>query len=309
LKKELIEVSDLENMSPVFKGKNGNRLAKFVIRLFAMDRVNKLYERSCNCSGPAFAASLLNDLGVNYRIGNAERLSQLPEGAFITISNHPYGGLDGIMLIDLMASIRPDYKVMVNQILSLIKAMDVNFISVKPKGNTEIGITSKNINGIRTTLSHLKEGHPVGFFPSGAVSDLSLRDRCVRDREWQESIIKLIQSAKVPIVPIRFFDQNSPFFFSLGLINWRVRLIRMPYEVFNKSRQNPRISIGEIISVEEQKQFTDYKAFRTFLRDSVYKMPKPETFIPREELNLEKATSNDEPDEEMNLPQNAFEVN
>jgi hypothetical protein len=83
----------------------------------------------------------------------------------------------------------------------------------------------------------------------------------------------------------------------------------MPYEVFNKSRQNPRISIGEIISVEEQKQFTDYKAFRTFLRDSVYKMPKPETFIPREELNLEKATSNDEPDEEMNLPQNAFEVN
>ncbi len=264
----------------------GNRLARFVIRLFAIDRVNSLYQRSSDYTGQEFAASILNDLGVNYRIGNAERLAKLPEGAFITISNHPYGGIDGIMLIDLMAGIRPDYKVMVNQILSLIKAMDVNFISVKPKGNTEIGIMSQNINGIRTTLSHLREGHPVGFFPSGAVSDLSLRDKCVRDREWQESVIKLIQTAKVPILPIRFFDQNSPFFFSLGLINWRVRLIRMPYEVFNKSKQNPRIGIGNLISVEEQQQFTDCDSFRTFLRNSVYKMEKPEVFIPRKKLIL-----------------------
>lgn len=286
MKKELFEVKDLENISPIFKGKMGNRLAKFVIRLFAIDRVNRLYERSSDYTGPEFAASLLNDLGVNYRIGNAERLSKLPEGAFITISNHPYGGIDGIMLIDLMAGIRPDYKVMVNQILSLIKAMDVNFISVKPKGNAEIGIMSQNINGIRTTLSHLRDGHPVGFFPSGAVSDLSLRDKCVRDREWQESVIKLIQTAKVPILPIRFFDQNSPFFFSLGLINWRVRLIRMPYEVFNKSKQNPRIGIGNLISVEEQKQFTDCDSFRTFLRNSVYKMEKPEEFIPKNVLDL-----------------------
>jgi len=291
LKKELFEVKDLENISPIFKGKMGNRLAKFVIRLFAIDRVNSLYERSSDYTGPEFAASLLNDLGVNYRIGNAERLSKLPEGAFITISNHPYGGIDGIMLIDLMAGIRPDYKVMVNQILSLIKAMDVNFISVKPKGNAEIGIMSQNINGIRTTLSHLRNGHPVGFFPSGAVSDLSLRDKCVRDREWQESVIKLIQTAKVPILPIRFFDQNSPFFFSLGLINWRVRLIRMPYEVFNKSKQNPRIGIGNLISVEEQKQFTDCDSFRTFLRNSVYKMEKPETFIPKNLLDLQEITN------------------
>lgn len=288
MEKELIDINDLESLSPIFKGKTGNRLAKFAIRLFAIDRVNQLYRNSCNYTGSEFAASLLNNLGVDYRIGNIERLSNLPEGGFITISNHPYGGLDGIMLIDLMAGIRPDYKVMVNRILSLIKAMDDNFISVRPKGNTDIGINSLNINGIRQTLAHIKKGHPIGFFPSGAVSDLSLKDRHVRDREWQESVIKLIQKAEVPIVPIRFFDQNSPFFYSLGLINWRVRLIRMPYEVFNKSKQNPRIGIGNIISIEEQKQYTNLNSFRTFLRKSVYEMPEPASFTPRTILDLQE---------------------
>jgi len=293
LRKTLIEAENLEKASPIFKGKLGNRLAKFVIRLFAINKVNKLYEQSCDYKGAEFAASLLNNLGVNYRIGNAERLKELPQSGFITISNHPYGGIDGIMLIDLMAGIRPDYKVMVNEFLSLIEPMEENFISVKPKGNKDNGVSTKSINGIRETLVRLQDNHPVGFFPSGAVSDLSLRDRCVRDREWQESVIRLIQKAKVPIVPIRFFDQNSPFFYSLGLIDWRVRLIRMPYEIFNKSKQNPRIGIGEIITVEEQAKYTDYQSLRNFLRESIYKMQMPASFTPRTVLNLPVTSQKD----------------
>ena len=81
----------------------------------------------------------MNDLGVNYVIGNAERLEQLPQEAFITVSNHPYGGLDGIILIDLIAGIRSDYKLMVNKIISLVKTMQENFISVIPTGNRKGG--------------------------------------------------------------------------------------------------------------------------------------------------------------------------
>ena len=278
MKTKVIEIEDLENLSPVFKGKMGNRLARFVMRLFAIDKVNGVYESSCNCTGAAFADSLLNDLGVNYLIGNAERLQHLPEGAFITVSNHPYGGLDGIMLIDLMAGIRPDYKFMVNKLLSLIEAMDENFISVKPRGNKK-EFDASNINGIRETLTRLQEGHPIGFFPSGAVSDFSLKNMRVRDREWQESIVKLIHLAKVPIVPIRFFDINSPLFYILGLINWRVRVIRMPYEIFNKQKQQPRIGIGKIITVEEQAKCKDIRALGAFLRKTVYEMPIPTSFV------------------------------
>jgi putative hemolysin len=287
LKNKVIEIKDLEDISPIFKGKIGHYLGKRVMHLFGMDKVNAVYNHSFNYAGADFAARLLNDVGVFYHVGDAERLRHLPEGAFITVSNHPYGGLDGIMLVDLMAGIRPDYKLMVNKFLSLIKTMDVNFISVTPNTNKKTESTD-NINGIRETIKHLKDGHPVGFFPSGAVSDFSIKDRCVRDREWQESILKLIKKAKVPIVPIRFFDKNSTLFYFLGLINWRIRLIRLPHEVFNKDLKRTRIGIGEVISVEEQKNFTDVESFGEFLRKAVYDMPEPIVYTPRAVMDISK---------------------
>jgi putative hemolysin len=290
LKRSVVEFEDLERMSPAFKGDKGRRLARLFMKVFAIDRVNALYARSCEHRGSDFAESLLKDLGVDYQIGNAERLMPLKEGAFITVSNHPYGGIDGIMLVDLMAGIRTDYKVMVNQVLSLVEAMSENFISVKPKvGNEELNPTA-NVNGIRETLTRLREGHPVGFFPAGAVSMFEFRHLGVRDREWQESILKLIHIAKVPVVPIRFFDKNSFLFYSLELISWRIRLIQMPRELFNKHGKRTRIGIGNIITTEELEKFKDHKSFGDHLRKALYGMPLPTSFVSRSEVRLPKIT-------------------
>lgn len=287
MKQVVVDTEELEHLSPVFRGRFGHLVGKFAIRLFGMDKINAVYSRSCGYLGSEFASSLLDDLDVNYRVGFAERLKDLPQGAFITVSNHPYGGLDGIMLIDMMASRRPDYKLMVNQVLSLVRAMDENFISVKPKTtnrkNTDPSAVA--INGIRETLKHLQTDHPVGFFPAGAVSMFRFKQLRVKDREWQSSILKIIHNAHVPVVPIRFYDQNSSFFYFLGVINWRIRSIRMAYEVFNKSKQKPRIGIGEIISAERLAEFQDIKTMGDFLRKSVYEMPVPETFVPRLKLD------------------------
>ncbi|NLT03224.1 MAG: hemolysin [Bacteroidales bacterium] len=285
LKREVIDLKVMESLSPIFRGERGHKLAKTVMRAFAIDKVNWVYGRSCHMEGAAFADSLLKDLGVSYQIGNPDRLRLLPEGAFITVSNHPYGGIDGIMLIDLLADLRPDYKVMVNQFLSLIKAMDVNFISVRPKTGKKENDPSNSVNGIRRTLSNLRDGHPVGFFPAGAVSMFRFKDMKVRDREWQETIIRLVQMAKVPVLPIRFFDQNSPFFYFLGVINWRVRSLRMPREVFNKAKQRPRIGIGEFITPEKVASFKTLDELSRYVRKSVYDMPMPTDFIPRDQLN------------------------
>jgi len=277
-------------MSPIFRGKWGHKLANLVIHVFDIEKVNWVYGRSCQFTGAAFANSLLNDLGVQYLIGNAERLRQLPEGAFITVSNHPYGGLDGVMLIDLMAGIRSDYKLMVNQLLSYVKTMDDHFISVKPKVGKKSTDPVAGVNGIRETLTNLHEGHPVGFFPAGAVSMFSFRRLRVSDREWQESIIKLIQRANVPVLPIRFFDQNSPFFYFLGTIDWRIRLIRMPYELFNKDRHPHHIGIGSLLPADEIASFKNARSLGDFLKQTVYTMPRPTTFIPRNALTLPNHT-------------------
>jgi putative hemolysin len=281
-----IDPKDFEMLSPIFRGKAGQWLAEFIIQITSLDKVNYVYDHSFKYKGARFAEGLLSDFGVNYSIGNAEQLKYLPDGAFITVSNHPYGGLDGIILIDLMARIRPDFKLMVNRILSLVKTMKDNFISVNPTGNKKNNITMASIHGMRETLAHLQEGHPVGFFPSGAVSDFSLKDMHVRDRNWQQSILRLIHSVKVPILPIRFFGRNSPFFYFLGLINWRIRLLRMPHELFNKSEQETRIGIGNIISVKEQEKYTDSDSLGRFLRKTLYEMPEPASFIPRTMINF-----------------------
>jgi putative hemolysin len=175
---------------------------------------------------------------------------------------------------------------MVNSMLAMVKTMNENFISVEPTGNKKSGVSGKNLKAIRNTLNHLKEGHPMGFFPSGAVSDFSLRDLYIRDRVWQESILHLIHSVKVPVLPIRFFDNNSPFFYFLGMINWKIRSFRMPSELFNKRKHEQRIGIGDLLSVKELEQFSDTKSLGIFLRKAVYGMPEPSSYIPRNFLNV-----------------------
>lgn len=257
-------------MSPLFRGKAGNTFAGSLMHMLSVDKVNDLYDRNSCHAGPAFARAVLKDLGVSYEIENPEILDMLPDGPFITISNHPYGSIDGLMLVDIFGHLRKDYKVMVNRFLGRIEPLQGNFICVTPTGKTRTAPSDDSIMGVKEAMRHVRNGHPVGFFPSGAVSDLSLKDRCIRDREWQEPVIRLIRKLNVPILPVCFLDRNSDFYYSLGLIDWRVRLLRLPSEVFNKAGKPAGIALGEIISPQRQDSFEDLEAFRAFLRSSVY---------------------------------------
>lgn len=257
-------------MSPLFCGKAGNSFAGFLMHGLAVDKVNDLYDRNIRYKGPAFAHAVLKDIGVRYEIENPEMLDNLPDGPFITISNHPYGSIDGVMLIDLFGHLRKDFKVMVNRFLGRIEPLQENFICVTPVGNERTIPTQDSILGIKEAYRHVRAGHSLGIFPSGAVSDFSLKDGCVRDREWQEPVIRLIKKLNVPVLPVCFLDRNSDFYYSLGLIDWRVRLLRLPSEVFNKHGRPARIALGEVISPEKQDEFDDIDSFRAFLRSSVY---------------------------------------
>ena len=164
---------------------------------------------------------------------------------------------------------------MVNQVLSRVKALSPSFITVTPTGVERTVATVESIAGIRHALKHLRRGGALGLFPSGAVSDLNLRDHCVRDREWQDPIIRFIAKAKVPILPMCFLDGNSWLYYSLGLIDWRVRLLRLPAEVFNKANRPVRLGIGTLIQVEEQEQYLathTIEEYGHWLRNRVYNM-------------------------------------
>ena len=271
----LLPVSDLERLTPLFRGKAGNALASSLRKLLSVSQLSDLYDEINSYRGPEFARVMMERLGISYEILGSERLQRLPDGPFITVSNHPYGGIDGIILVDLIGHIREGFKVMVNEFLNIIEPLSPAWIVVNPKNNDSSGVTGRNIQGVKEILTNLRGGNPVGFFPSGAVSDLKLKEMRIRDREWQEPLIRLIQKARVPIVPIRFFDHNSTLFYLLGLVNWKIRTLRLPHELVNKAGKRVRVGIGDILTVEDQDKHPGIEDFNSWLRNSVYGMPKP----------------------------------
>ena len=276
----LLTLQELEQLTPLFRGRVGRSLARGTMHLLSVDRLNALYDRHAHLRGADFARSVLEDLGIDYEVfvESAEveaQLHTLDETPFITISNHPYGSIDGVILADLFGHRCANYKIMVNKILSRVESLAPSFISVTPTGVERTAATKESIMGVRRALGQLRSGGGLGLFPSGAVSDLSLREGCVRDRPWQPAIISLIAKARVPIMPVRFFDRNSSFYYALGLIDWRVRLLRLPAEVFNKAGRSVRIGLAPRIIVEEQQQDLathTIEEFGTWLRSKVYGM-------------------------------------
>lgn len=281
----LITMDDIEKLSPVFKGERGKKRAEMALRITGIDQLAGRYGRHEDLSGPDFVDAFLKDLNVNYEVGGLENLASLAEGPFVTISNHPYGGLDGLILIDFIGHFREDYKVMANQFLNLVKTIKDNFITVIPNTKATAKATKESIEGVRKALMQVRGGHPLGLFPAGAVSNFT--GRSIRDREWQESAIRLIQKMKVPVLPVRFFDRNSNFFYFLGLIDWRVRTLRLPREVLNKQGKQVRIGIGPVISVEEQNQCSTSEKLGEMLRNAVYDMALPEKLQRRNMINFD----------------------
>lgn len=272
-------------LSPVFKGRLGKLLYKAAMRVTGIYHVNQIHENVEKLGippGADFAKGILDQIGTDFLIGNPERL-QFPEGAFITISNHMYGHLDGICLVDIIGHVRPRMKVMVNEMLMYIYGLAPNFISVNPTV-TKRETTGTSINGVKAALQQIRNGEPLALFPSGAVADLKPREGWIlSERDWQEAAVKLIRKAHVPVVPIRFFDHNSWFYYALGLIDYRVRFVRLFHEVGNKQGTHPRLGIGETITVEQLETVPD-EDLKAFLRSSIYDMPLPDHFIKRSEL-------------------------
>ena len=280
----LITIEELERLAPVFRGKAGNAFARWLLKFLKVQKISDIYDTLTAHSGPEFARAVNEAAGLRYTVDGLARedalehfRSVLPEGPFITISNHPIGSLDGTVLIDFFGHLREDYKYMVNEILWRLEPLRTNLIRVTPNGNSLAAPTAQSIAGVREAREHLDAGGVLGLFPSGAVSDLKPGRRPegeprVRDRDWQMSIIRFIAKAGVPVLPVRFLDGNSHFYYSLGLIDWRVRLLRLPSEMLNKSGKTLRLVTGPLISPEKIAEAANLQDLRGFLRASVYSL-------------------------------------
>lgn len=271
IRPDILNYDDIRKMIPLFDGHP--RLVEAIMHFLWLDRCNDVHRTYCHETGVEFSKLLVDEaFRFRLRVDNEDVLAGFPQGTpFITVSNHPFGSYDGIVLLALVGKYHPDYKVMVNMFLNNITAMRPSFIAVDPIKTDDPEKKKVTMQGIREAMRRIREGHPVGFFPAGAVSKID-RTLHISDRQWQPTVIRLIQQMKVPVVPIYFHGHNSAFFNILGLIDWRLRSLRLPRELFRKIGSEVHVTIGNPISVETQNQYADVESLGKFLRESTYRL-------------------------------------
>jgi putative hemolysin len=219
-----------------------------------------------------FLNAILDEFQIKFEIPE-EDFKRLPkDGAYITISNHPLGGIDGILLLKLMLEREPNFKIIANFLLHRIDPMKPYIMPVNPFENHKDAKSS--VVGIKETLRHLRDGKPLGMFPAGEVS--TYKDgKLVVDKAWEEGAIKVIRKAQVPVVPIYFHAKNSRLFYFLSKINDTLRTAKLPSELLTQKDRVIKVRVGKPISVAEQNEHESIEDYTEFLRKKTYMLANP----------------------------------
>ncbi|OEK09451.1 glycerol acyltransferase [Flavivirga aquatica] len=245
----------------------GTFIGWLLMKVLKISTLNKVYNRNKHLSELPFLNGILDEFQIKFEIPE-EDLKRLPkDGAYITISNHPLGGIDGILLLKLMLEQRKDFKIIANFLLHRIEPLKPYIMPVNPFEDRKD--VKSSIAGFKNSILHLREGHPLGIFPAGEVS--TYRDgKLVVDKPWEEAAMKLIKKAEVPVVPIYFHAKNSKLFYKLSKISDTFRTAKLPSELLTQKRRVIKVRIGKPISVAAQKEHTTLGDFTEFLRRKTY---------------------------------------
>ena len=268
----LITTSDIQNATNLH-GTGGEFLAKRVMKQLKLDKINDLYNRLEGTSGSEFLNKIFDLLNIQVEIPD-EELARIPRtGSFIVVANHPYGGLDGLILLKMIQSVRPDFKIIANHLLKKLDPLSDSFLAVNPFERRRSDVRS--YAGIKRTKEHLAADGGVGIFPAGEVSTFQLKQQTISDKDWEKSALKLIRKAKVPVVPIYFHGANSSMFQLLSMLHENLQTAQLPLELLKKKNKVIKMRIGKPISVEKQWEFEDTNEFGRYLRAKTYYLGKP----------------------------------
>ncbi|MFV8225518.1 GNAT family N-acyltransferase [Christiangramia aquimixticola] len=260
--KEVASVINLEKY-----GFLGTGIGWLVLKTTKLSKINREYDKRKDLKGTDFIDSILSEFEIDFDIPEKD-LKRIPkEGPFITISNHPLGGIDGMLLMKLVLERRPDYKVIANFLLHRLDPLKPYILPVNPFEDHKDAKSS--LGGMKKAIAHIREGNALGIFPAGEVS--TNRDKkIIVDKPWEPSAMKLIQKSKVPVVPIYFHAKNSLFFYRLASMSDVLRTAKLPSEMLSQKRRKIKVRIGQPISVEDQQEHTNLETYTAFLRRKTY---------------------------------------
>jgi putative hemolysin len=242
-------------------------LASLLMEVMKINEINEVFQKAEHLQGPTFVDKILQIIGISVEF-DAVDLKNIPkEGAFIAIANHPYGGIEGLVLLKLLCMVRPDSKLMANFLLKKIPNLSDYFIAVNPFENVE---HSSSISGIKNTLQLLRSGTPIGIFPAGEVSTYKFETQQITDKLWHPVVGKIIDKANVPVVPVYFHGNNGLLFNLLSFIHPALRTAKLPSELFNKHGHKIKVRIGKPILPSDVPYRNNTSKLLDFLRAKTY---------------------------------------
>ena len=249
------------------KGVFGTCVAGMAYIFLRLGKINRLFDGAADYQNREFADHLLENMNVNIVV-DPEQLASIPkEGGFVVVSNHPFGGIEGVMLLSAIAKVRPDFKIMANFILSHIPNLKDCFFSVNPfEKNPE---WKSSVGGIKGAIQHIAAGHGLGVFPAGEVSRYHGHDY-PEDLPWSNSIARIIKNANVPVIPVFWEGRNSKLFYAVDRIHPMLGTARLTRELANKHDQNIVFQVGKPITPAEIASYEKPADLAAYLRSRSY---------------------------------------
>ncbi|MBM3519580.1 MAG: glycerol acyltransferase [Alphaproteobacteria bacterium] len=233
-----------------------------------LKRIYDEHQRSVEGGEGFFAAALrLLKMKVEY---DAEALAKTPaEGPVLFIANHPYGVLDGITLTWLATKVRPDTKVLANDVLCQAPEAAENLLPVAFAPTREARET--NVRSRLAAQAWLREGHAVGIFPGGGVStsEKPLRGPAV-DLPWAPFTAKLLRQSKATVVPVFFVGQNSRLFQLASHMSLTLRLSLVFRETARRIGTTLKVRVGAPIPFAAIAHIEDRAALVAELRKRTF---------------------------------------
>ncbi len=243
------------------KGYGSSGTSKLIYQLLQNKKLKDFHESHTNINPADYLDLLIEKLNVKLEI-NENDIKNIPaEGPFIIVANHPFVGLDGLLLLDIVSKIRPDFKLISNKISYDICPLTDLFFPIAGSNDQETFFS-----GLMSAFRYIKDGHALGIFPAGDSLAYSSENFKSTDNQWQPGLVTLIKKMEVPIVPVYFYGKNVDLFYMLDnfpplMKNWR----KTPSE-FSMLNKNIKVRIGAPVPLKEQSQFTDIDLFTKYLR-------------------------------------------
>ena len=217
--------------------------------------------------GQPFWSQALDLLGIELLTSESE-ISRIPKkGPVVIVANHPHGLVDGMVLAELIGSVRTDYKILTRSLLTGVKQIDQFMIPV-PFDHEENAL-QKSLEMRRVAMKHLENDGVLVLFPSGKVASSDTIFGSVVEGEWSPFTAKLIQKSNADVLPIFFPGSNSRMYQIANQISATLRQGLLIYEVVHAMNKPQKPVVGNLIKQDEISSWRkDPRGFMTWLRDT-----------------------------------------